>query len=352
MFDELIIFIVSGISAILFFWSFRNLPDEKWQFIASCPAEKVEDGIWKGFNFTFYGFFSATGYALGSLFYIFMMLSIKVSLSWLIMPALILLCICMPAASLVAKLVERKKYTLTIGGASFIGIICAPWIISGINLVSEYYQYDYHIPVWPALAALATAYCIGESIGRLGCISFGCCYGRPVSEISGRISKILNKISFIFYGKTKKISYESSLDGEKVIPVQALSAIILLAAFISGLYLFLKGYHSASLIASLSISQIWRAYSETLRADYRGIAKITAYQKMAIISVFYIITLNFSGLWSNSSITTTSEVGLKMIWNPWIILFFQAVWFISFYYSGKSKVTSVMLKYSVIEKNI
>lgn len=352
MADEIILFVTAILAAILFNWAFKNLPDEKWQFFASYPVKKNENGTWEGINFTFYGFFSATGYATGTLFYVFMMFSINMNISNMLFPAVIILGICMPAASLIARIVEKKKYTLTIGGASFLGITCAPWIISSLNLVSNFYHLDFHIPVWPTLAALAASYCLGESIGRLGCISFGCCYGRPVSKISGYFTSVIDRFAFVYFGKTKKIAYASGLDGQKVIPVQAFSAIILFLSFMAGMYLFLKELYTASILVSLGISQIWRAYSETLRADYRGNSKISAYQKMAFISVCYITILIISGLWPQDRCISNAYQGIRIIWETPVILFIQLIWIVSFLYSGKSKVTSVAIKYSVTSDNI
>lgn len=352
MLDEIIILIIAVSLSALFYWAFRVLPGERWQFFASCPVEKNEDGSWRGVNFTFYGFFSATGYSLAVFFYIFMLSSIGAGIVDILLLTFVVLGLCMPASSWIARLVEKKRHTLTIGGASFLGIICAPWIIAGLNAVSFYYGFSFHLPVWPSLAALSTSYCLGESVGRLACISFGCCYGKPVSEVSGILAGLSEKLAFIFYGKTKKIAYASGLDGERVVPVQAFSAIVLILAFISGTYLFLKSYFSASLIVSIGISQIWRAYSETLRADYRGDGKVSAYQKMAAFSVVYILALIFSGMWGHESFVPDSFQGIKMIWSPYVILFIQAVWTVSFIYSGKSSVTSVRLDYMVVEENI
>lgn len=352
MLDEIIVLVTAVSIAALFFWAFRTLTGERWQFFASCPIEKNEDGTWKGVNFTFYGFFSATGYSLAVLFYVFMLSSINVSHSNILILTTAILGLCMPAAGWIARLVEKKKHTLTIGGASFLGIICAPWIVSGLNLGAKYSGLDFYVPAWPALAALATSYCLGESVGRLACISFGCCYGKPVSDVSGMFASIIDKLSFVFHGKTKKIAYASGLDGEKVVPVQAFSAIILVFAFISGMYLFLKGFYAVSLLVSLGVSQIWRAYSETLRLDYRGEGEFSAYQKMAVFSVFYIFALTFSGLWIQNPPVSDSVHGIKMIWDPVVILFVQLVWLTSFIYSGKSSVTSVVLDYEVVQENI
>ena len=352
MIDELIVLITTVSLSVLFFWAFRVLPGERWQFFASCPVKKNEDGTWKGVNYTFYGFFSATGYCLAVLFYVFMMSSIGIGLFEIFMVTALVLGICMPSSSWIARIVEKKKHTLTIGGASFLGIITAPWIIVSLNAAYSFFGFNFNFQVWPALAALGTSYCLGESVGRLACISFGCCYGKPVSELGGFLSFILNKMSFVFEGKTKKISYASGLAGQRVVPIQAFSAIILASAFIIGMYLFLKGHFKASLLISLGVSQIWRAFSETLRADYRGEGKISAYQMMAVFSVLYILFLMFSGFLGHEKPIMNSLLGIKMIWNPMVLLFAQAVWLISFVYSGRSSVTTVSLDYRIVEGNI
>ena len=45
--------------APLFIWSFRELPDERWQIICAIPVRKMADGSWQGLNLTYYGLFNA-----------------------------------------------------------------------------------------------------------------------------------------------------------------------------------------------------------------------------------------------------------------------------------------------------
>ena len=40
------------------------------------------------------------------------------------------------------------------------------------------------------LAALAIGYILGEGLGRLACLSFGCCYGKPLDQC-GKVVSIL-----------------------------------------------------------------------------------------------------------------------------------------------------------------
>ena len=45
--------------------------------------------------------------------------------------------------------------------------------------VALWYARRAKLPIWPTLDALAPAVAIGQSIGRLGCLAAGCCYGKP-----------------------------------------------------------------------------------------------------------------------------------------------------------------------------
>ncbi|MCB2183014.1 MAG: hypothetical protein KQH63_13350 [Desulfobulbaceae bacterium] len=62
------------------------------------------------------------------------------------------------------------------------------------------------ISLMPVMAALATGYILGEGVGRLACISFGCCYGKPLDEVGILVRKILAPIACSYQGDTKKNS--------------------------------------------------------------------------------------------------------------------------------------------------
>jgi len=61
--DELFVFAVGLLLAVLFRWGFTNLPKENWQILATVPRVKKAGGSWRGVNFTYYGFFNAAGYS-------------------------------------------------------------------------------------------------------------------------------------------------------------------------------------------------------------------------------------------------------------------------------------------------
>lgn len=48
-------------------------------------------------------------------------------------------------------------------------------------LVAWFYARRYQLPAWPTADVLAPGVVIGQAIGRLGCFSAGCCWGKPSS---------------------------------------------------------------------------------------------------------------------------------------------------------------------------
>jgi phosphatidylglycerol---prolipoprotein diacylglyceryl transferase len=51
-------------------------------------------------------------------------------------------------------------------------------LLAGI-LAAWVYARRYGLPVWPTADVLAPGVVIGQAIGRLGCLSAGCCWGKP-----------------------------------------------------------------------------------------------------------------------------------------------------------------------------
>jgi hypothetical protein len=350
MLNEIFIIIVFLVLILIFRWAFQTLPDERWQIICCLPYRQLTDGRWQGWNLTWYGFLNA----VAVVFAVYMFLILIGSLSTPLIASLslltLLLAICLPAAKMMAFLIEKKQNTFTVGGASFIGIIAAPWIILLTNVTAGKWLGFYITPI-NALAAMSIAYTLGEGIGRLACISFGCCYGKPLAECSPLINKIFQRHNFIFSGKTKKIAYAHKLDGQRVIPVQALTAVIYSLTGLAGCYLFLKGFTTAAFVLTLIVTQLWRAFSEFFRADYRGKGKISGYQIMASIACLYGLLMAYI---FNDTYTVTPDLalGLANIWNPAVLIFLLALWIATFFYMGKSRVTNSLIEIHVLRGKI
>jgi hypothetical protein len=62
----------------------------------------------------------------------------------------------------------------------------------------------YPISPMGVMAAAAIAYAFGEGLGRLACISFGCCYGRPLHQCHPMVQPFLSRFCLTFTGHTKK----------------------------------------------------------------------------------------------------------------------------------------------------
>jgi prolipoprotein diacylglyceryltransferase len=242
--------------------------------------------------------------------------------------------------------VEKKKGTLTVGGAVFAGILISPPLVLLINRVFEPVMAT---PLHPLilLSAVSIAYAFGEGLGRLACISFGCCYGKPLDQCPPVLKTLFSRFYLVFNGPLKKITYASGYDGQKVVPVQIITAALYTGTGLAGTALFLIGWYRTAFLVTLAVTQIWRFVSEFLRADFRGGRRITAYQIMALV------TLGFAGALAlglpvdrNLPLPRLHEAAFAL-WTPWMVLFAQAIWTAAFLHTGKSVVTGSRIVFHV-----
>ena len=117
---------------------------------------------------------------------------------------------------------------------------------------------------------------LAHSIGRIGCLTAGCCHGSLTDE---------------WYG----IEMWGNMGFGKYVPVQLFEAIFLLFL---GLFLVLRSYSRQGLCLPLylSIYGVWRFIAEYMRDDYRGdtfIEALTPSQLIACILVIVGIGLVF-----------------------------------------------------------
>ncbi len=349
MIDILFVLGLAFVLANFLIWAFRHLPGERWQMLAVVPMRKDANNIWQGTNLTYYGFFIATSQTLALLLFIVLLGAMHVSIPGAMLIVLIILSCCLPAARLVAMMVEKKRHTFTIGGASFLGIILAPWVIMGVHrlLVDQ----GSFLPTIPVLAAMSIAYTLGEGLGRLGCISFGCCYGKPVRDCHPLLQRLFARNNFIFHGPTKKVAYEGRLGGEQLIPIQAITCVLYTGGALLGATLFLSGSFTEALLLTIVLTQLWRIISETLRADFRGFGKISAYQKMGVVSVLYMLAVT-AGIPAPDYIDPNIVNGIVKIWNLPIILALQLLWLVFFLIFGRSTVTTANVSFDLVRKHI
>jgi hypothetical protein len=322
--------VLALLAAALLAWGFRCLPGERWQIIASVPFRKGPGGRWLAINLA-----------------LFLALTAAVGVPRLVSLAVLgpLLVAGMSAAKIVARLVENKQETLTVGGAVFVTTLAAPPVLLGADALVRFLGHA-PLPLIPILAAASVAYAFGEGFGRLACISFGCCYGRPLGSLPRPLRPLLERLAFTFHGSTKKIAYASGLEGVKVVPIQAMTAAVYVGVGVAGFWLFLEHAFAASLASSFVATQLWRGASELLRADERGGGRISAYQKMTLAGLLYVALVAplFPG---GAAPEVDLATGLASLADVRAGLFIEALWVVVFVATGLSKVTGSTVSFHV-----
>jgi len=335
MIDLIFIVVLVLLFTLLFGWSFKHLPEERWQILASVPVKKVSPGVWEGVNLTYYGLLNANAIAIAVSIFFVLTGAVRVPLSLTLATAFLVLLLCVPASRILARLIEKKAFTSTVGGASFVGLLVAPVVLWAMNGARHMIAADPFNPM-PILAAIAVAYAFGEGSGRLACISFGCCYGKPLSQCGRALQAVFRHCSFVFSGETKKIAYESGLENQKVIPTQAITAVICVGIGLVGTYLFLQALFTAAFL--VAVLEVWRIVSETLRADWRGGGRMTAYQLMSFGGAAYAVFIATVMPARPDPVVSVVD-GLRSLLHPGTIFFLLLLWFFSFIYTGRSRVT-------------
>ena len=333
------------VCALMVVWACKTLPAESWQILAAVPITKDADGRWRGINLTYYGLLTANAAVAAVALLFILMTALGTPLVGTLAIVMTELALCVPAAKLVARMVEKKECTFTVGGAFFVGIVLAPWVVSLVNW-SASARPGFPIPVTATLAAIMVSYAFGEGLGRLACISFGCCYGKPVSQLHPATRRLFERWYFVFSGQMKKIAYASGLEGERVIPIQAITSGLYLITSLMTILLFLRSQYAAALTLSLLVTQGWRVTSETLRADYRGGGVVSTYQLMGLLAIPYTLCLPL--LFTVPAVPEPNMlVGLQSLWNPAVVLFLQGLWAAVFVLFGKSMVTGSSISFHV-----
>ena len=336
---------------LLFRWAFRELPAEKWQILGVIPAAKQTDGKWQGVNLTFYGFFIATASVFATMMVYILLGAIQIPAHVTTLIFVAIFGVSVPSAKILARIVEKKSHTASVGGASFVGIVLAPWLIL---LFRTFYGFwaEMPLPVIPILTAFIIAYAFGEGLGRLACISFGCCYGRPMKDLPEFFRKIAGFRPMIYHGATKKIVYADHLEGVEVFPIQAVTSVIYCGSGLIGTLLYLNGIFAPAFLLILAVTQFWRFASEFLRADFRGTLKISVYQIMALLTIPYglLLTRILPSVSTGGIIDLTG--GFHVFASPLLLIFLQLIWVVMFWSSGRSYTTGSTLRFHVNHNHI
>jgi hypothetical protein len=341
---------VVGILLLSLFWGFRVLPHEGWQILAAVPWKKDGSGCWKGVNLTYYGLFTANANLFGMVLVFALLGSLSISLTAIFLIVISLLVLCLPASKIMARVIEKKAHGFTIGGASFVGIMAAPWVVWGLDRTLGQ-RMGVEMEVMAVLSVLSIAYAFGEGLGRMACISFGCCYGKPLCDCHPFVQRLFSKRCFVFSGELKKLAYAHGLAGEKLVPIQALTCLLYTGVGILGIVLFMKGLFVAAFLSTMMTTLGWRILSEFYRADYRGEGRFSAYQILSGIAIVYSATLPLVFPVSQA-VPPDVVTGLRMLWSPGMLIFLQCLWLAMFVLTGRSMVTGSTLSFHVMHDRI
>ncbi len=323
----------------LVWWASRVLAGARWQVAACIPVRQHADGTWEAVNLTWYGILSAGAYTLAVAIALALGAGLGASLEAMLAMAAVVLAVCMPASRLVAWLVEGKRATLTVGGAVFVAL----WVTPAVAWMAQTWWGG---APWPStLAAVAVAYTVGEGFGRLACSSFGCCYGRPVASLPAPWNRWMAPIAVRFWGPTKKVAYASGLEGVPLVPIQGMTAVVHGLVAWGGIEALVDGHVGLALVFGGVLPLLWRVASEFLRADYRGEARFSAYQRMALVGAAWVLLV----AWWAPTIAVSFDAGTagEAVRSPAGLATLALVFAVSLIYTGISQVTAARVSLCV-----
>jgi len=348
--EALFLLIAAALFTLMIVFGWRHLPGERFQMLATVPVRRRDHDRWHGINFTWYGLLLATAAVIGIVFVLILAKAAGQAMPPVLVLLLLIVGLCVPASRWIARLVEKKHYTFTIGGAFFCGLAATPALLLLVNggcLLAGIPMLNMQV----VLAALGIGYILGEGLGRLACLSFGCCYGKPLHQCGRLTAALFDRLAFVFTGATKKAVYEGGLAGVKLVPIQGLTCILYTATALAACHLFLQGHYRSAFLASLLVSQVWRVLSEMLRADFRGFSTISAYQKMGLAASVFGSVLCL--LLPDPSLPRPDIAsGLVLLLDPLLLLGLKALWFLLFLHFGRSMVTGATLSFEVRHNRI
>jgi prolipoprotein diacylglyceryltransferase len=333
--------LVALVSAILA-WGLRVLPRENMQILATVPLCRIGGDLWRGVNLTWYGVMQMAGMVVAVALALVLATAARVPTHALVLVIAVMLAVALPAAGLVARLVEHRRGTFTVGGAVFVAALFLPWTTLALDSL---FGSDHAVPI---ISALAVAYPLGEGIGRLACISFGCCYGRRLDQCGPGLRALFGWCPAVVVGATRKAAYEGQCEGVPLVPAPALSALVLSFAGLAGVPVFLGGHFRAAAGLSLGLAFLWRFASEFLRADHRGQGRLSAYQWMALACLAYIGSA--LSLLSAPRLRPDIHPGLTLLASPFTMLALAAIGVVVFVYLGVSKMTTATVRLGVRDR--
>ncbi|KAJ7165688.1 hypothetical protein C8R43DRAFT_987307 [Mycena crocata] len=195
-------------------------------------------------------------------------------------------------------------------------------------MIAQQLGYVPHLSLFAA--SLAVGLPLYEMFSRIGCHTYGCCYGAPATVPSCHLLWRLFPFAPVTYDHPTDYAVtrvEPSLLGRPLIPIQLISAALFFLLF-ACVSLPLTVYTTPQLsgAATLAFHAAVRLATETCRADYRGArGAVSSTGQMALVQaagagawlayVLYVGAatpgeLNFRNLWEQERLETCASVAL------------------------------------------
>lgn len=327
---------------------FPRLTGARWQFVASVPVRLRSDGNWRAINLTWYGVFLALGGSMAVALFLLATGSVHVPVTVAALCVAVILGTCLPAARLIAKWVEGSPHGFTVGGASFVGILLAPPLLLLLDACGIDCGGD-SLPALPLLAGMAIAYVLGEGVGRLACLSFGCCRGCHVDRLAPPLRPLFLPIALDWEGDTRHALWGPQAL-RNVVPVQTITCVLYTVIALLGLYAFLEGYFRLALAGTLGLALGWRVVSEFLRADWRGGKRFSVYQWMAMFAIAWVAA--WATILPASAVQPVLADGLAIFLQVPMLLLLQLTFVAMFSYTGTSTMTRSDIRFSARRRRV
>lgn len=238
--------------------------------------------------------------------------------------------------SIIENILDKREFQFSF--RDWLKLILAPGFnIQGGILIgfitTIVYSWVNQIPILPLFDGCALGIALGESIGRIGCHTYGCCWGKPTHNHFG-----------IAYRNpdSKVIRLKPDLACVKLHPVQMYSAFTAFLLFLFLYWLIPYVHHDGTIAAIFLILHGGiRLFMDKFRDDPRGIifktfllSTLSAYIEIFIGVFLWIISISFTPSDVNlvnenwTYIYTQPSITLKII----IFTLITAFYFGSHYY--------------------
>lgn len=147
----------------------------------------------------------------------------------------------------------------------------------GASLACILFTWRKHLPLWRVADILAPSIALGSFFGRWGCLTFGCCYGRPTTLPWG-----------IHFPPDNPSSH--TYDGSALHPTEIYDAMLNLALYVFLAWLFRRKKFDGQVFAVYLICYaVCRSFVEYFRGDYTPVHYVGPLTPGQLVSIGIVV---------------------------------------------------------------